>query len=581
VVVGAVAGTIFGGRYLKAKHAEEAAALVADASTKVESGDLEALKSVEASLGRALELDSRSLDAARTWLHDRVLRSYLWPSDDRRDGGLASAMERGKAVGLDEDEMAYARVALALTSEDTASAVRMAKALDASSKGKAPDAWRELVIGWVLERAGDGRAFDRYAKALEIDPSLSPARLSLAKGAAQAGNVAKTTDLTAKLPAGWAVLKDDLVGLASLTAGAKRDTKVDEATARPASFGWMAASLRASDPTLAQEARRTLLDKAIVAARDPLDLTRVGRVALSLGELDEAAAAALRALEASAIFTPARALAARIALERGRVDDAVGALAGLDPKGDPEVAALSAWLAYERGDSASIGPLLDDPSIAPSAFDAPDLKGIVLPLRALTAGKIDPNDAASLDAVTKLGGLGPIVAFDAALDAGNVPVADSIGKTWRDVEGSPARASRLAKLARLTGKGAEADRLSKIATEQGVVVPRALVERALTLCGLGRADEATKLLTRYPLVAVDEQPWLRAYALALAGKVDDAKRSVAKLALPESTAPWPVRRDALLALTAVGDRTRSGPLLDLLRKERPADPDVTSAERLR
>src|SRR5262249_50748556 len=139
----------------------------------------------------------------------------------------------------------------------------------------------------------------------------------------------------------------------------------------------------------------------------------------------------------------------------------------------------------------------------------------------------------------------------------------------------PMRALRLARLARLQGKADDADRLSAIAVEQATVVPRALVERVLVLCALGKGADALSLLTRYSLLATDEQPWLRAYANAQAGKTADARKLVADLNDPDKkTTPWAVRRDALLAIAASGDDKRAKPMAKDMLKERPGDPDV-------
>jgi len=237
------------------------------------------------------------------------------------------------------------------------------------------------------------------------------------------------------------------------------------------------------------------------------------------------------------------------------------------------VTALRAWLAYERGDYAGLAATLEDPKAG--ALDRADLAGIVKPLRWVVAHRasMTAKDVAELKTLGELGELGPLVAFDMAMEAGEVTTAETFGKGWGDVGQKPARALRLARLARLTGKGEEADRLSKIAVEQGTVVPSALVERVLVLCGLGKATDALALLGRYSLLAPDEQPWLRAYVTAQSGKVADAKKQVEALKEPDKKAAWPVRRDALLAMAAVADK-RAKPWLKDLLKERPNDPDV-------
>lgn len=275
----------------------------------------------------------------------------------------------------------------------------------------------------------------------------------------------------------------------------------------------------------------------------------------------------------SPIFLPARALAARLALQLGRPDDAGRALDGVTAEGDAEVTALRAWLAYEpRGDYAGLAATLDDPKAG--SLNRADLAGIVKPLRWVVAhhASMTAKDVAELKPSASFGGARPAGRLRHG-DGGRRGQAETFGKGWGDVSLKPARALRLARLARLTGKGEEADRLSKIAVEQGTVVPSALVERVLVLCGLGKAADALALLGRYSLLAPDEQPWLRAYVTAQSGEADRRQEQVEALEEPDKKAPWPVRRDALLAMAAVADK-RAKPWLKELLKERPNDPDV-------
>ncbi|MBK7400506.1 MAG: hypothetical protein IPJ34_30700 [Myxococcales bacterium] len=573
LVVGGIAGSLYGGEVYKQRRQKEAEQATQRAELDVRKTGIAALERAEKDLGKAFELDSRTLPGARAWLQDRVLRSYLWPSENRKEGGLASAIERAKTVGITEPELAFARMTLALTSDDTPSAVQLAKTLTPKDARSKEDAWRELAVGWVLERAGDSRSVDRYAHALELDPDLVAAQLALAKLAALAADPDRVTRLLANVEADLVPAREDLLALANLAKTGTATKLGDPAVRRPANIAWIAPALAAADPKADPEQKKKDLSRAMGLSREPGDLTKVGRLALLAGDEATASRAALRALEVSPIFLPARALAARLALQLGRPDDAGRALDGVTAEGDAEVTALRAWLAYERGDYAGLAATLDDPKAG--SLDRADLAGIVKPLRWVVAhhASMTAKDVAELKTLGELGELGPLVAFDMAMEAGEVATAETFGKGWGDVSLKPARALRLARLARLTGKGEEADRLSKIAVEQGTVVPSALVERVLVLCGLGKAADALALLGRYSLLAPDEQPWLRAYVTAQSGKVADAKKQVEALKEPDKKAPWPVRRDALLAMAAVADK-RAKPWLKELLKERPNDPDV-------
>lgn len=577
LVFGGVAGGIFGVRAYKVQSQRAAESAVGRAESAVRKASLPALAAAEKDLAEAFELDSRTLVGARVWLQDRVLRSYLWPSDNRKEGGLASALERAKSVGLPEPELAFARIALALSGDDTPSAAALAKTLDPGSAKEKVDAWRELTVGWVLERAGDARAVDRYAHAVRLDPDLVPARLSLAKLAAMSGDLARVDAETAGLPDELSATRQDLRALARLVASAPPEKPGLGDAPRPAGFGWIAPALVLADAGRSPEDRKRAGAQAVGLARDPGDLTRIGRLAAATGDEPTATRAALRALEASPIFPPARALGARLALSAGRSDDAARALDGVSSDGDAELGALRAWVAYERQDLVGVAAALDDPKVPAAAWESPENAPIVKPLRqALIFAKrsFTAKDRPALEELAGLGELGSWVAFDVAFGASDVATAESIAKAWGDEAAPrPARALRRARLARARGKADEADKLSRLAFEQSTVTPSALVERVLVLGALGKGADALALLGRYPLLAADEQPWLRAWATAQSGKIAEAKKQLAALAEPDKKAPWLVRRDALLAFAATNDK-RAKALAKELVKERPGDPDV-------
>jgi hypothetical protein len=586
LAIGGIGGGLAYGQHRKAQQRLEAETLTASAEANVRKGSLNALAQAEAELGKALELDSRTQPGARIWLADRVLRAMMWPGDSRREGGLAGAIERGKTVGLTEDEMSFARIALALGSDDTAGAVTLAKSKEQGHASKKEDAWTELAVGWVLERAGDLRAIERYANAQKLDPELVPARLYLAKLAALGGDEAKVAELTKGMPDDLGPTVADLGALATLSkTGVPGKGGAGDAV-RPAGLGWIAPALVAADPKADLAARRKEAARAFALAREPGDLVRVGRLASVAGDQALASRAALHALEVSPIFPPARVLAARLALYVGRPDDAARALDGVQNPGDPELASLRAWLAYERGDVAAIAAALDDASLPPNALDRPDVQSITRALRvaqksaARGAAKLEAADAAEITALRTLDEPGPSVAFDLAIEAADLKLAQELAKDWTDVEARPARALRLARLSRLGAKAEDADRYSRIAVEQGTVSPAALVERVLVLAAIGKAADGLAMLTRNPLLAVDEQPWLRAYASAQSGKVGDAKKALETQADPDAKASFAVRRDALLAFAAVGDGKRGKPLAKALLAERPNDPDVVANAKL-
>ncbi|MBI2390671.1 MAG: hypothetical protein HYV09_13865 [Deltaproteobacteria bacterium] len=570
------------------RDAEQAAVRAED---EVRKGHLTALVVAEKELARSFDRDATTTVGARVWIEDRVLRAYCWPAtalgrgagdDGDGDVGLAAAIERARNLGVPAPDLAFAEIALALSSGET----RLAAALAREPAGEpANDAWRELAVGWVLERAGDVRAVQRYARAAQLDPGMVPARLALAKQAALSGDAAQVDSLSRDFVGELDAARQDLLALARLVATGTVGRGGPPSVRRPAGFGWIAPALIVADPTAAVDLRRSEAARAASAARDPRDLTQLARLAASTGDEAGASRAVLRAIAASAIYMPARVFVARLALANGHPDDAARALSGIAIGSDPEIAALRAWLAYERGDRAAVAQLLATPTVSAASFERADLAPIVRPLRVALAfaARVDAaaiEEKGALQALADLGELGPSVAFDLALAELDLALAERIGERWldgQDVARRPSRALRLARLSRLRRRADDADRFSRIAVEQGTVVPLALVERVLVLGAAGKGKEAFALLAKHPQLAVDEQPWLRAWALSLADDPPDAKtqakKQVEALVEPHDEAPWAVRRDALLALAATYDR-RAIPLARRLLRERPRDPDV-------
>ena len=108
------------------------------------------------------------------------------------------------------------------------------------------------------------------------------------------------------------------------------------------------AALKALDCRALEEAR-TEVQMGLAVADSPGAAVWLGTIALSLGEEALARKAALSALQLSAAYEPARALAARVALIGGRLDEALKATEDLDAS-SPDVAIVRAASAYERLD---------------------------------------------------------------------------------------------------------------------------------------------------------------------------------------------------------------------------------------
>ncbi|HVJ89598.1 MAG TPA: hypothetical protein VM580_07315, partial [Labilithrix sp.] len=128
---------------------------------------------------------------------------------------------------------------------------------------------------------------------------------------------------------------------------------------------------------------------------------------------------------------------------------------------------------------------------------------------------------------------------------------------WHGEPGS-FRAVRLARLARYESRLEDADKLSRAALETGTVTIRALSERIFTLIAMKRDAEALSLFKTYPNVGGPLAKWLRAYAVASHGKVEEARAMISQEDPPPAAAPMPARVIAAMAYAAMND-TRHGP----------------------
>lgn len=320
------------------------------------------------------------------------------------------------------------------------------------------------------------------------------------------------------------------------------------------------------------------LQKALSVAETPGVAAWIGSIALATGDEALARKAALTAVSFSAVYAPARVLAARVALLGARLDEALKAVEDLPPS-SADVAVVTAAVAYEKLDAERMS----------RAFDAVDASSkslpFVLPLvrgQALLSGSTKEFGAADkvLDMADGDGPWADLVAMDYALDTGDPDLAAKIAAQWTGDVRSP-RAIRLARLARYQGKNDEADRLSKAAMEGGTVTIRALAERVFTLVALNKAADALALFKTYPNVGGPLAKWLRAYAVASGGKLDEARSAVSSEDPPPALAPLPARTIAAAAYGAMKDTRHGNEYTKSILQAGFANPDLAfAAEKL-
>lgn len=582
VLLGGGIGTYFYVTDKRAKQHLVAEDLLKQVDKDLLASDAKLLEPSEKVIGRAFDLESRSAHASLTWLHERAIVGLL---KGGADIAFEDSMSRAKAVGIEEKSIAFANVASFLFQGDTAGAAAMIAKWDSAAQN---DAWFQLLAGATFERAGDVRAIERYEAAVKLEPSLVVAEIARARVLAVDGDPRRAAELAKEFRAKH---PDRVEGVALVALTWARDpmrgeptpevkeivTKVD---ALPLG---LAAVPHASKAMLALESHglddaKAALTKALSVADTPGIAAWIGSIALTTGDEQLARKAALAAVSFSAVYPPARVLAARVALLGARLDEALKAAEDLAPT-SPDVAIVTAAVSYERLDGERMArafePLPEDAKKLP--FIAPLVRG-----QALMAGNLaaQPTGEKAVNAADDDAPWADLVTMDAALDAGDIDTGAKIAAQWKsDVRAL--RAVRLARLHRYEGKLEEADRYSKAALEGGTVTMRALAERVFTLVALKKEVEAISLFKTYPNVGGPLAKWLRAYATAAHGKIEEAKAIVGQEDPPSTAAPMFARIIAASAYAQMKDNRHGGEYVRPIAAAGFGNPDVAfAAEKL-
>lgn len=586
VLIGGGVGTYYYVTDKRAKQHLEAEQLLAQVDKDLRASNATLLEPAEKSISRTFELESRSPHAALTWLHERVLVGLLKGGQDL---AFEDGAQRAKAVGIEEKKIAFTYVASFLFQSDTAGAAAMVAKWDSAAQD---DAWFHLLAGATFERAGDPRALERYSAAVKLEPELIVAQVLLTRAMAVDGDPQRAAELAKEFRIRY---PDRAEGFALVALAWMRDPfradeppEIEEVTTKgdslPISLRSVPHAARAIRALRAgaQDARaldeaKPSLQKGLAVADTPGIAAWLGSIALTTGDEELARKAALTAVSFSAVYPPARVLAARVALLGARLDEALKAAEDLPPSSS-DVAIVTAAVSYEKLDgermARSFDAIPDDAKKLP--FAAPLTRG-----QALLAGNLG---ALTSDKVKAMAGdeapWADLVAMDWALDAGELDLAKKIAEQWRG-EPRAMHAIRLARLARYDGRLEEADKLSRVALETGTVTMRALTERVFTLVALERAADALALFKTYPNVGGPLAKWLRAYATAAHGKIDDARAIVSQEDPPPSAAAMPARIIAASAYARMKDARHGTDYVKPIVQAGFANPDVVfAAEKL-
>lgn len=576
LLIGAAGGGTYEySRRLKAARAIEADTLNAQVDKLLKTGSPNDLKATDSRLTHSFELDSRSQRAGRLWLQNRVLNALLIAGETR---GIDAAVYRGRQVGLPEKELLVGKIASFLVEGDVAGG---AAVLARSDKDAGTDPYYQLAAAAVLERAGDSRGLERYEAAVQLAPDLAPAEMLLARllllerGADAAKPVIdslrkKTGDTpsTRALSAlSWVVSHDRPDELPS-----EAQLQATDIALLPAPLAAVPAMVEAAKALNKQDlaAASKAIDSAITLAMTPALAAGLGFLAIEAGDEVVARKAALRALQFSGVYPRARTLAARVALLGGRIDEAQKAIEELD-SASADVAVVRAVVAYESLESADLKSALEalgNSAVGPAFLALDAAPGVINGSAFPTPDKLEQMAAPDKP-------WGELVAVDAAIETGNLALADKLlGK--RSVETlRPVHLRRLARLRRLQGKLDEALRASAAAAEGGIALPL-LLERIYELLAKEDVAGAKQLAGKYPSLLGPLAGWVGVLTDVASKQAASATVRLTKLDLPPDESSIAVRVLVARALVTGKDK-RATPYLTALSKKLPKNPDVLAA----
>lgn len=581
-----VGGGIGGFRYVKQQRDKahiEAEGILNQIDADMRKSQAALLPPMEQQFSHVFDIDSRNERVALDWLRERALSGLLrGGSDVAFEDGLTRARE----LKIPEEKLVFAQVASFLFQGDTVGAAALLSKSDAKCKD---DAWYELMAGATLERAGSNGAKDRYEAATKIDPELVIAHIGLVRATAIDADPVKAMELARAFRAKWNDRPEGpaLVALAWARDPARGENappevaeSITKGDALPIGLRFVpnaVAALQAIDKHDPNTAKAEV-QKGLSVVEIPGSASWFGIIALDTGDEALAQKAALAAVAFSAVYPPARVLAARVALLGNRLDEALKATEDLDAT-SPDVAVVRAATAYERVDTTMLGGALD--AIPAETRNFPFMEALsiapqVLAGSGVLSGKTAMTPDKLLDMSDDEAPWADIVSMDIALEGGDVATASKIADKWKGSEARPLRALRLSRLARYQGKLDDADQFSQTALI-GTVTTRSLLERVQVLVARNQAAEANRLLGRYPLVLGSLAGWLGAYATASAGKGEDARGKTSSLEPPPQAAPLVAREIAAIAMGAMKDHRRGPDYLKELYASGAVNPDTAAA----
>ncbi|MEZ4310096.1 MAG: hypothetical protein R3F14_18810 [Polyangiaceae bacterium] len=555
----AIAAVLAGGFELyKRNRTTKIRAFAAEAAVALHGGGPRGVADAEAALAAAQRINPKSRAVLLGLVRARFFA--VLDVDPARLPDLVASMEDAAGAGIPSAEIAFAQVLRASASNDPAGAVEMVTHHD-EDPDRASDALYQLAAGAAVEAHDTPAAVERYRAAVKLDPMLLSAHIRLVRALAFTGQLKEARERIPQLMTSWPD-RPDLVVLSSLVAVAEAQAAGDDTlpTLEASDPDMLPRPLRAAARVLAKSPVEAAIAKAISEAEVAPMVVLCGEAALRAGFEARAREAAQRAIEITSSYPPAYALAARVALSSGRFEEA--RQAALRAPADVAAEILS-FIAYEAGDPTAMATAAGHRAEAP--LPNPVAAGL-LRLRAAA-----PLPKPVLEALTRSDKLwSDIVAMDAALDAGQLAIAETIAAGWTAADKHPIRAARVARLLRYQGKNAAA----KDAAESAAPTVAARVEAALAAAEMASARAAA--LSAAERGRSVEEHWVAVLLLAREGRDGPARLLMRTLRLPLADTPLLLRTVAALALAELHIKNPSAPLFTSLAVW-TENPDVARA----
>jgi|GEM_PF-1766502 len=476
--------------------------------------------------------------------------------------GLAKTLRTAETAGVPRRSRVPGELLLAIEKGDLAGAVGLARHFESLLDR---DPYFQLVAGSVFELTADPRAKAFYHHALLLDPGLRIARVLDVRLTL----LDRTRSASVSLPPG---LLTPLAGTL--------EAQVMEAFARGGLGSIPEAQLMAPARALLElvEARNRLNSSQLVAAGEGLDAAlrratspavkgALGLIGIEAGRIDlaERAASSLELIDADE--PTARVLRARVALVKGDVGEATRLANELaaDPLGRKHVidlALLRAMVGYEATSSEAVRREL---AVVGSEVAMSDpFESAAVGLQLLSGGTATHSE---IQALLRTGAFwSEVVAVDAALDAGDLALAEEALMRWPGLNQRPLHLQRLARLRRYQGRFRDGLDITARLASRIASTHRLLTEHAFLLMAAGETLKLKELVSSLP---EPKEPWLTALVEFGPPQVTLRIRSLPLLV----EGPVDTRIAAARALGLARD-PRAGPFTEGLKRDFPNNPSV-------